>query len=57
MTRPETRGEALPKQESQEPEQPNWLPEEIGPFKDEWSDPFGIFFQPPDDEDLIEWVR
>jgi hypothetical protein len=57
MTRPETRGGALPKQNSQEPEQRNWLPEEIGPLRDEWSDPFGIFFQPPEDEDLIEWVR
>jgi hypothetical protein len=54
MTRPETRDGALPKQESQEPQQRNWLPEGNGTFKDEWFHPTGIFFQPPKDEDLIE---
>jgi hypothetical protein len=55
MTRPETRDGALPKQESQEPQQRNWLPEEIVTSGDEWFHPTGVFFQPPEDEDLLEW--
>ena len=58
MSKPETRGGAMPQQRRQEPEKQKPIPEDIEILRDELFDPTGIFFQQPEfspeDEEILD---